>query len=43
MKKFLLGSVFTLLFNYCIGSTYIIMKGSDKRVRNNSNNVSSTN
>lgn len=43
MKKVLLGSFFTLLINYCIGATYIIVKGSDKRVRNNSNNVSSTN
>ena len=32
MKKFLLGSIFTLLINYCIGATYIIYKGSVKNV-----------
>ena len=35
MKKFMLGSLFTLLFNYCLGSTYIIYKklykGSDEK------------
>ena len=36
MKKFILGSVFAIMFNYCLGSTYIIYKnlykGSDKCV-----------
>lgn len=27
MKKFLLGGAFVILFNYCLGSTYIIYKG----------------
>lgn len=26
MKKFMLGSLFTLLFNYCLGSTFILYK-----------------
>ena len=26
MKKFMLGSLFTLLFNYCIGSTFVLYK-----------------
>ena len=24
MKKFILGSLFTLLFNYCIASTFVL-------------------
>lgn len=37
MKKFMLGSLFTLLVNYCVGSTVILYKtyykkGSDKNV-----------
>lgn len=39
MKKFMLGSLFTLLVNYCVGSTILLYKnyykGSDKRVRSN--------
>lgn len=31
MKKFMLGSLFTLLFNYCLGSTYIIYNNLYKR------------
>ena len=42
MKNFFIGSIFTLLINYCIGSTYIILKGSDKRVRTNRTNANST-
>lgn len=26
MKKFMLGSLFTLLFNYCLGTTFILYK-----------------
>lgn len=26
MKKFMLGSLFTLLFNYCIASTFVLYK-----------------
>lgn len=33
MKKFLLGSVFTLLFNYCVGSTIVIYELSRKGVK----------
>ena len=35
MKKFFLGSLFTLLVNYCIGSTFLLsryMKGDNKNV-----------
>lgn len=38
MRKFILGSVFAIMFNYCLGSTYIIYKnlykGSDKSCSN---------
>lgn len=43
MKKFILGSVFTILLNYCIGATYIIYKGCDKNVRVNGTNASTVN
>lgn len=26
MKKFMLGSLFTLLFNYCLGTTFLLYK-----------------
>ena len=26
MKKFMLGSLFTSLFNYCLGTTFILYK-----------------
>ena len=26
MKKFMLGSLFTLLFNYCLGTTFVLYK-----------------
>lgn len=37
VKKFMLGSLFTLLVNYCVGSTYLLYKtycnkGRDKNV-----------
>ena len=41
MKKILIGSIFTILINYCIGATYIIYKGSEKYVRVNRTNASS--
>lgn len=38
MKKFMLGSLFTLLVNYCVGSTILLYKnyykGSDKKCSN---------
>lgn len=33
MKKYLIGSIFTILINYCIGSTYIIYKQNEKRYK----------
>ena len=26
MKKFMLGSLFTLMFNYCLGATFVLYK-----------------
>ena len=39
LKKFMLGSLFTLLFNYCLGTTFILYKSiarkdTDKNDRN---------
>ena len=31
MKKFMLGSLFTLLFNYCLGSTFILYKSISRK------------
>ena len=33
MKNFLLGSIFSFLGIYSIGSTYLLYKGVNKRVR----------
>lgn len=33
MKKMLYGGILALLFNYCIGSTYIIYKGVFKNAK----------
>ena len=31
MKKFILGSLFTLLFNYCVASTFILYKSIERK------------
>ena len=31
MKKFMLGSLFTLLFNYCLGTTFILYKSIERK------------
>ena len=31
MKKFMLGSLFTLLFNYCVASTFILYKSIERK------------
>lgn len=31
MKKFLLGSLFTLLFNYCLGTTFLLYKSIERK------------
>ena len=31
MKKFILGSLFTLLFNYCLGTTFILYKSIERK------------
>lgn len=31
MKKFMLGSLFTLLFNYCLGTTLILYKSIKRK------------
>lgn len=35
MKKYILGGVIGLLINYCIGSTYIIIKQLEKKGSDN--------
>lgn len=42
MKKFIIGGLFSILINYCIGATYIIYKGSEKYVRVNRTNANTT-
>lgn len=34
MKKIILGASLALLINYCIGATYIIYKGVDRKCGN---------
>ena len=31
MKNFMLGSLFTLLFNYCLGTTFILYKSISRK------------
>lgn len=31
MKKFMLGSLFTLLVNYCLGTTFLLYKSIERK------------